>query len=179
MQLTLIRHTSVDVPHGICYGISDVPLSTSYPEEAALLKQKLEGRTFDAIFSSPKFRCTSLANDIFPENDIQLDNLLCEIDFGSWEMIRWDSIYETKRGKEWFDDYINTTCLNGESFNDLIKRCKSFLESLKQSNHQNIAVFTHAGVIRAMISINQRITPEDTFYVPIAFGQIVPLTFNL
>lgn len=178
MQLTLIRHTSVDVPKGICYGIFDVPVSSSFPEEAAMVKQRLANKTFDAVYSSPKIRCTKLASEIFPEAEIKLNNFLCEIDFGAWEMVRWNSIYETKKGKEWFADYVNTSCLNGESFTDLIKRCESFLELLKQSNHPNIAVFTHAGIIRAMISINQEIAPEDTFYVPVAYGQIVDLNFN-
>lgn len=179
MLLTFIRHTSVAVPQGICYGISDVPVSGSFPEEAALVKQKLATNKFDAIYSSPKIRCTQLANEVFPETNIRIDNRLTELDFGAWEMLRWDSIQETKMGKDWFADYINTACLDGESFVDLIKRCESFLESLKQANHQNTAVFTHAGVVRAMISIIQKIAPEDTFSIPVAYGQIVPLNFDL
>ena len=35
MEVILIRHTSVDVPVGICYGQTDVPLKESFEEEAA------------------------------------------------------------------------------------------------------------------------------------------------
>ena len=38
MRVTLVRHTSVDVPQGTCYGHTDVPVKTSFPEEAALVK---------------------------------------------------------------------------------------------------------------------------------------------
>jgi alpha-ribazole phosphatase len=178
MKLTLIRHTSVDVPKGICYGKTDVRVSPTYCNEMQQVKKELENKKFDAIFSSPLQRCTKLTSDIFPEANIRIDTRLTELDFGAWEMVSWDTIYQTRKGKEWFGDYVNTPCFKGESFSGLIKRCESFLTFLRESNLQDIAVFTHSGVIRALLSINQDITPEDTFYVPIAYGQIIDLNFN-
>ena len=35
MEVTFIRHTSVDVPPGVCYGQSDVPLRDSFEQEAS------------------------------------------------------------------------------------------------------------------------------------------------
>ena len=35
MEVILIRHTSVDVPKGVCYGQTDVPLRDSFEEEAS------------------------------------------------------------------------------------------------------------------------------------------------
>ena len=35
MVVYLIRHTSVDVPQGVCYGQTDVPLNPTFEEEAA------------------------------------------------------------------------------------------------------------------------------------------------
>ena len=34
MNIYLIRHTSVDVPKGLCYGQSDVPLRPTFEIEA-------------------------------------------------------------------------------------------------------------------------------------------------
>lgn len=33
MKLYLVRHTRVDVPSGICYGQTDVPLADSFETE--------------------------------------------------------------------------------------------------------------------------------------------------
>ena len=37
MNIYLIRHTSVDVPKGLCYGQSDVPLRPTFEAEVAYL----------------------------------------------------------------------------------------------------------------------------------------------
>ena len=42
MNIYLIRHTSVDVPKGLCYGQSDVPLRPTFEKEAAVTKAKIE-----------------------------------------------------------------------------------------------------------------------------------------
>lgn len=36
MEVILIRHTSVDVPPGMCYGQTDVPLKPTFETEAAV-----------------------------------------------------------------------------------------------------------------------------------------------
>lgn len=178
MKLTLVRHTSVDVPKGICYGKTDVPLAKTFRSEMEQVHENLIDEKFDACFSSPLSRCTKLASTIFSESEIITDHRLIELDFGAWEMMSWDTIFGTKKGKEWFADYANTPCLNGESFAELIKRCDSFLAFLRQSSFLKVAIFTHAGVIRAMLSLIQDISPEETFYVPIAYGQIIRLNLS-
>ena len=41
MEIYLIRHTSVSVEAGICYGQSDVPVAESFAAEAAQVRAKL------------------------------------------------------------------------------------------------------------------------------------------
>lgn len=50
MELTMIRHTSVDVPKGTCYGQSDVALASTFLEEAAAVKEKLLSDSFDTVY---------------------------------------------------------------------------------------------------------------------------------
>lgn len=61
MNIYLIRHTSVDVPKGLCYGQSDVPLRPTFEIEAAVTKAKIESIHFDMAYTSPLSRCTRLA----------------------------------------------------------------------------------------------------------------------
>ncbi len=177
MKLTVVRHTSVDVPKGICYGITDVPLALSFRNEMEQVRKRIGNALFDAIYSSPLSRCTILGSTLFPENKIHIDNRLKEFNFGDWEMMDWNSLFESESGKEWFADYVNTRCPNGESFVDLINRGKLFLNDLKRNNFQNAAIFTHAGIIRAMMCLLQDKTPEEAFNTPFEYGHII--TFNL
>ncbi len=177
MKLTLVRHTSVDVPKGICYGITNVPLAPTFRSELKQVWENLGARNFEAIFSSPLTRCTTLASAIISEQDIQIDSRLTELDFGNWEMVGWNDIFESMEGKNWFADYVNTRCPNGESFNDLILRGESFLEDLQQTTYTQILIFTHAGIIRVLMCLLQDKTPEEVFYKPLEYGQII--TFNL
>jgi alpha-ribazole phosphatase len=63
MKVTLIRHTSVDVPQGTCYGQTDVPVKSSFSEEAALVKSNLATYLpFDKVYCSPLTRAVKLAS---------------------------------------------------------------------------------------------------------------------
>lgn len=42
MKMTLVRHTSVDVPKGVCYGQSDVGLRATFAEEAERVRENLK-----------------------------------------------------------------------------------------------------------------------------------------
>ena len=177
MIITVIRHTSVDVPSGICYGKTDVPLAHTFWSELEPIGQKLTDETFDAVFSSPLSRCAKLATELFPEEQLRIDRRLTELDFGHWEMMPWNTIFESPEGKVWFGDYVNACCPGGESFTDLIQRGKAFLNDLKQTNLRNAVVVTHAGMIRALMCLIQFKTPEKAFNTPLEYGQII--SFNL
>ena len=91
MDVFLIRHTSVDVPAGTCYGHTDVALRPTFPEEAARVKQQLDTYTFDAVYTSPLSRCTRLATYCgYP--DALRDDRLKELNMGAWEMQPFDAI---------------------------------------------------------------------------------------
>ena len=148
MKIILIRHTSVDVARGICYGFSDVPLSPSFEQEAEEVKKKLEvlGK-FDRVFSSPLMRATRLA-EYCGFLDYKTDDRLREMNMGEWEMKRYEEIVDPNL-QVWYEDYINTPTTNGESFKDLIARVGNFFDDIKSFNYNQIAVFTHSGVITA------------------------------
>jgi len=177
MKLTLVRHTAVDVPKGICYGKTDVPLASTFLDEMETIRQKIGSSTFDCVISSPLARCTQLAELIVPGQRVSIDHRLCELDFGDWEMTGWDSIFVSQEGKAWFADYVNTRCLNGESFSDQIARTRSFLMAIRMSGYKNVLLLTHAGSIRAMMCLLQDMAPQEAFNTPLSYGQIV--TFSL
>ncbi|MFA5330589.1 MAG: alpha-ribazole phosphatase [Prolixibacteraceae bacterium] len=176
MIITAIRHTSVDVPSGICYGTTDVPLSKTFGDEATLILRQLKNQHFDRIFSSPVSRCTTLASRIFPEREVISDQRLVELNFGDWEMQQWETIFNSPEGKAWFANYTLASCPNGESFADLISRVNIFLDQMETTEDHQIIMVTHAGVIRTLMCLLQHKTPEEAFHTPLKFGEI--LNFN-
>jgi len=89
MRLTLIRHTSLQIPAGVCYGQTDVDVAATFMHEATHARDKLKHLTFDAVFSSPLQRCVKLAHALVTDN-IAHDERLKELHFGDWEMRAWD-----------------------------------------------------------------------------------------
>src|ERR1700752_143379 len=91
MEVYLIRHTTPQIEKGICYGQSDIPLADTFNTESKELLDYLS-ISFDAVFSSPLGRCTQLARLINCEQEIIYDDRLKDMNFGNWEMTKWNEI---------------------------------------------------------------------------------------
>ena len=146
MEIILVRHTSVAVDKGTCYGWTDVELANTFEEEANKTRNALQAHgTFDAAFCSPLSRATRLAAFCGYEN-ATTDARLREMHMGDWEMKRFDEI-EDKNLQRWYDDFMNARTTNGEGFPDLYARVADFLDELKTQNHKRVVVFAHGGVL--------------------------------
>ena len=95
MRLHFIRHTRPDIARGVCYGQSDIPLASSFPEEVEDVRQRLaerlEGRTPCRVYSSPLSRCRRLAEALGYAAPL-LDERLLELNFGAWELQKFEDI---------------------------------------------------------------------------------------
>lgn len=142
----MIRHTSVGVAKGTCYGWSDVPVADTFGQEAAETKRRLEAfGAFDAVYSSPFTRARRLAA-YCGYADVATDERLKEMNMGDWEMQKYDEIKD-ERLQEWFDNYMTMPTPNGESFPMLYNRVSAFLDELRTKPLHRVAVFAHGGVL--------------------------------
>lgn len=175
MRLVFIRHTSVGVERGICYGQTDVPLAETFVTEADAVKKRLDTYTFDRVYSSPLSRCTKLsAHCGYPAPEI--DSRLMEMNFGEWEMKRFDEISDP-RLQEWYDDYVNVRVTGGESAMDQRARLESFLTDLKNGGiaDDTVAIFCHGGImIHAMVMLGG-LSYQDAFAALPGYGAIIEL----
>ena len=171
MEVTMIRHTSVAVPKGICYGQTDVALAPTFEEEAAVVKTNLHGCRFDAAYCSPLSRCRRLA-DYCGYGDSVLDSRLLEMNFGEWEILPFDRIADP-RLQDWYADYINTRVPGGESFLDQRQRVESFLREMASSGMEKIVVFTHGGVIMQTMLLTGMATTDNVFSMQPPYGAVV------
>lgn len=172
MKIYLVRHTRVDMPAGICYGNSDVALAETFEEEARKVREQLRDIPFGKTYSSPLRRCLLLAKEL--SGNAIIDERIREYDFGEWERRPWDDIYASDRGKEWFEDYINTACPQGESFRAMLDRVRRFIDSIPETD-KNILIVTHAGIIRAFLILLENYTIDEAFDRKIAYGETVTI----
>lgn len=170
MKVTLIRHTSVDVPKGVCYGQTDVPVAASFPEEAERTKSRLEGKVFDKVFCSPLTRARLLA-EYCGHDDYTTDERLLEMNMGDWEMKRYDDIKDDNLQK-WYDDYMHVATTNGESFPMIYKRVADFLYELKTKDYKHVAVFAHCGILLCAGIYGGLFSEEGCFEHTVDYGGI-------
>lgn len=171
MRITLIRHTSVDVPKGTCYGWSDVPVRSTFAEEAAITKGNLSGNSFDVVYSSPLSRALLLA-EYCGYAEPAIDDRLKEMNMGDWEMRRFDEI-EDRNLQKWYDNYLTQPTTNGESFQQFYNRVVSFLEELRDKPYDNVAIFAHGGVLLCAGIYAGLFSMEDCFNHITPYGGIM------
>lgn len=170
MDVILARHTSVGVPKGTCYGFSDVPVADTFEAEAAETKRRLEGLTFDAVYSSPLTRARKLASFCgWPEPYV--DDRLKEMNMGEWEMRKFDEIDDPNL-QLWYDDYMHLAATGGESFPELYARVSSFLDELKTKPYNRVAVFAHGGVLICAGIYGGLFPAEDCFRHLVPYGGV-------
>lgn len=140
MRLWLIRHPPPAAPPGTCYGATDLPLAHDPTLLAQALRPYLPREA--PCFTSPLRRCREFAAHLNASPIV--DERLRELDFGAWEMRRWDEL-ERERLDAWARDPWNFTPPAGEPLARLRARVAEFLAELPVE----AVLVTHAGVMKA------------------------------
>ncbi len=171
VNLTLIRHGKVgDEYRGAFIGKTDVPLAIEGRRQAQRLKKQLRPLSNPApgsiILSSPLQRCRETANIAAEGLDIpiQFDDDLREIDFGEWEVLTFEKIAATCNSSEiagWAKFDRDFAFPGGERIGDFLDRVKRAGERLATLDSESAIVFTHGGVIRALICHYLKLDPRN------------------
>jgi alpha-ribazole phosphatase len=177
LKLTLIRHTSLQIAPGVCYGQTDVDVSVNFMQEVLITQKKLSNMAIDAVFCSPLQRCVKLAEALKLSNVMQ-DDRLKELHFGDWEMQAWDDI-PRDYFDEWAQNYAHMPPPNGETFNQLQTRGIAFInEILCQHHKQHVLIVTHGGMIRALLAYVLSMELKSLFRFNIDYGSLTQLDFS-
>ncbi|MCC5788630.1 MAG: alpha-ribazole phosphatase [Opitutales bacterium] len=170
MELTVVRHTRVAVPKGVCYGRSEVPLASTFAEEAKALRDRLDF-PFDGVWCSPSERCQKLAAALEVHRP-SLEPALREMDFGSWEGRRWDEI-DAETLNAWMTDFVKVAPPGGESLDAFNRRVGTWLESLRPASGQKGLIIAHAGTIRCLWANLLGIPLANLFRLQIGYGEVL------
>lgn len=140
MRTFLIRHPKPDIDTGICYGRSDPGLADDPVGCAEALAPLLPK---DApLYTSPLRRCLELARAL--HDAPMIDERLVEMDFGDWEMRRWDDIPRAEIDA-WAADPVGYSPPGGESPLAMRARVATLLRELPGT----AVLVAHGGVLRA------------------------------
>lgn len=170
--LFLIRHTSVAIAQGICYGQADVRCSDGFYDEAAIVRDVLPyGLTY---ISSPLKRCLELAA-FLSASAVETDDRLKELSFGRWELKAWVDIPRSETDP-WCEDFVNLAPPGGESAQTLVARSAEFITSLEQRDDGPFGIVTHGGCIGAMLVHLLSLPVKEMFSVTCGIGGVIKIT---
>ncbi|MCR4031157.1 MULTISPECIES: alpha-ribazole phosphatase [Flavobacterium] len=172
MEIYLVRHTETICEKGICYGQSDVAILEPFDEIFSRIVSELPSEA--VIFSSPLKRCAILAKHI-RENvktiSYQEDDRLKEMNFGDWELKKWDEI-PPQELNPWMEDFVNIKVTNGESFIELHERVGRFFNEISKIK-EPIIIVAHAGIIRSILCHQTSLPLKDAFNSKVDFGEVI------
>jgi alpha-ribazole phosphatase len=116
--------------------------------------------------------------DHFNYPSLLTDLRLLELDFGDWELKPWQDIPQGIVG-EWTDEHVKQATPNGESYTDLYLRARAFLADLvKDKNNKQVLIFTHAGVIRALVAEVLNLPLREASRVEVNYGSVTRITID-
>lgn len=172
MAIYVIRHTTPLIGKGICYGQTDLSLAETFKTEFEMVARQLPGH-MEKVYSSPLKRCRLLAQYLNAE--FVIEPRLKEMNFGDWEMKRWDEIPQSELNV-WMQDFVSQAPPHGESMQDLNDRVAVWWENIANSSDQSILVVTHAGVMRCLLAIVNQTSLQNAFEdYQINYGEIIQL----
>lgn len=149
-EILLIRHTSLEVPRGVCYGFTDFDVSQNFEKEATWLRDQISDFQPDFVYSSPLKRCTKLAEFVF-DQPLILDSDFKELNCGEWEGKLWRDI-NVPENNHWMYKFPSEQTPDGESFYDLKKRVTKKFNQILENDFNKLALVCHGGVIRSVLS---------------------------
>lgn len=173
MILYLIRHGETDLnKQKRLQGHTDIELNAYGRELAHITAKALEDVDFDVSFTSPLKRAKETAEIILGDRKVQLieESRIMEIGFGIYEGLCYKGENRDIPDPEWINFFDNPgeykAPLNGESFDDIIKRTGDFFTDIVSNEeyfNKTILVSTHGCALKAIL-VNACNIPVDGFW---------------
>ena len=147
-RIVFVRHGLTDWnASGRLQGQLDIPLNEAGRRQAEILRDRLAGKAFDGIYSSPLQRAAETARIIAGDKAVLEDSRLAEIHHGEWQgrtdqeiTAGWPELW-----KNWRSEPLGYQSPGGETPANLRDRVDSFLKSVSS---QLILCISHGILIR-------------------------------
>jgi len=160
VELYIVRHGETDTNHqGKINGFAtNLNLNETGRNQVNYLKEHLDIHDFDEVYSSPLKRAVETAEILNQGvHEIQLDNRLAEINYGSWDGLPVDEVVD--KHPDGFDEngYITEDYIkyakNGESYQTVWARVQDFIDDMKNKGDEKIMIVCHGFVTRSFVKL--------------------------
>ena len=155
MRLYLVWHgESVGYANRLNCGWSQMELSEKGREQAARARERMPAVHYDRVITSDLIRAQQTAEIILPGCSYETSPLLREVSVGALAG-RTAADCEAEYGDSYLEhkaqgDY---TPFGGENHADLRRRVSAFFRQAEAFTEDNVAVFTHEGVLRTALEL--------------------------
>ncbi len=153
--VALFRHGLTEENKRQAYiGWTDSPICDDVRE--VLAARCFKPSPYEMIVTSDLKRCLQTANVLFPDQEPISFPELRELHFGSWEGKTYAELSGDSDYEEWLNDQYEKVPPYGESysvFGDRIEKgWQKVLTMMEKDNIHRMAIVTHGGVIRYLLS---------------------------
>jgi broad specificity phosphatase PhoE len=166
-EILFIRHAATDMAGTFC-GHSDPEVNALGCEQITDLTYRLRSEDIGAVYTSDLRRAQTTAEAISKAFGVEchVRPALREISFGRWEGLRWKEIeqHDAVYANRWMTDYPALPAPGGERFSDFERRVLDEVAFLSaNAMRQNIAVISHAGVLRTVLCSLKECNQNDAW----------------
>lgn len=153
--VALFRHGLTEENKRKAYiGWTDSPVCEDVRE--ALASQCFQPSPYERIVTSDLKRCLQTAKVLFPDQKPIALSEFRELHFGNWEGKTYAELTGDPDYEDWLNDQYEKVPPHGESysvFSDRIEKgWQKVLTMMEKENTHRIAIVTHGGVIRYLLS---------------------------
>ena len=149
MKVFMIRHGESETnKNGLWTGWLDVSLTEKGREEAEQVGKMLSKIKFDKIYVSDLSRAKVTAEIALPMREYETLSALREINVGNIAGKPINSVKDSDKESVRKGDY---RIFGGESREEFGNRVRAFMNTLEGEDCENVAVFSHAGVLRKAV----------------------------
>ena len=150
-------------------GHKDSPLAEDGKVQAETLAEFFSDKC-GQLFSSSLGRAVSTAQYIYernPQLGLHADDRLKEISFGDLDGFTSAEIEQMYPGiiDHFHDDPFNNRFPNGESYDDLLERGKSFLDALDVPEIRKVIIIAHEDINRILLTLLLDLPKEDAIRI--------------
>jgi alpha-ribazole phosphatase len=157
-DLLFIRHAETDMAGTFC-GHLDPELNARGLLQLEELLRRIRTEDIGAVYTSDLRRARTTARAIADAFAVEchVSPALREISFGQWEGLTWEQIEQrdSTYSRRWVMEYPDLPAPDGEDFHDFERRVLAKVRSLSteaETKRRAIAVVTHAGVLRTVLT---------------------------
>lgn len=183
INIYLVRHGQTDHNKGLkLQGVTDIELNEAGLIEVVSVAERIDEYSIQKIYSSDYKRAVQTAKTLetYTGAEVIVNPSLREIDMGEWEGADWDRIKQLhpQYYSEWSKHLVDTPYPGGECGGDVLKRLDTIIAELTSSQYNNVAIVTHGGVIKVLLSSLLGIGQEKRFQLDIDNCSISLVTYS-